>query len=456
MQPLRRSDESRAGKLNWLVLPLLLIVLLAVLPTIRRGIVESRLPAEPPESDAPSVAEEAPEWVRIQDTVRRGDTFSGLLLRNHLGMQDIARVLDVTRRLQLFSMRRLQPGQELVLERDDYGALRRLTMCLSPEETYVYENRGDSLVAFLQPVEREMRLRKFEGQVVETVDEAIRAAGGDYRLTLKFADVFAYDVDFLTEVHRGDRFSLLVEERFVDGRFLGYGEILHGVYEGKRAGGTAVWYRHAGAPRGGYYDLKGQALKKSFLRAPLNYRRISSQFSRSRLHPIRRIWRPHHGVDYAAAAGTPVVSVADGTVAFSGWKGGYGKLVQIRHAGRTETAYGHLSRIASGIRPGARVSQGEVIGYVGRTGLATGPHLHYEFVQNGARIDPLKLRNLPAEPIPASEAPSFQLYAQGLESLNRSLLAGQVIEKFDPAQLSEELAALDTEAWPEAASSPAR
>ena len=164
-------------------------------------------------------------------------------------MQDIGRVLETTRRLRLFSPRALQPGQTLTLERDDYGLLRRLTFTLSPEETYVYEVRGDALVAWQQPVAREMRLRKFEGRIDETVDDAIREAGGDYRLTLKFADVFAYDVDFLTEVQPGDRFSLLVEEQFADGQFLGYGEILYGRYEGQRAAGVAVCYRSAGASR---------------------------------------------------------------------------------------------------------------------------------------------------------------------------------------------------------------
>jgi murein DD-endopeptidase MepM/ murein hydrolase activator NlpD len=441
----RRADEFRAGRLNWLVFPILLLLAALILPALYRSVQQSPVVATTTEPAVEEAIESDADWVTVHDQVRRGDTFSGLLLRNRLGMQEIARVLDVTKRMNLFSPRQLQPGQTLTLERDDFGAMRRLSLCLSPEETYVYEPRGAELIAYLQPVEREMRLRKFEGRIAETVDDAIREAGGDYRLTLKFADVFAYDVDFLTEVHTGDRFSLLVEEKFVDGKFTGYGQVLYGRYDGRKAGGTAVWYRHAGAPRGGYYDLEGKALKKSFLRAPLNFRRISSQFSKARFHPIKKIWCPHHGVDYAAATGTPVVAVSDGTVTFSGWKSGYGKFVQIRHAGRTETAYGHLSRISPRVRVGARVEQGEVIGNVGQTGLATGPHLHYEVHQNGARIDPLALRNLPAEPIPAGESPAFQQFAQGLSSLESTLLAGQVLETFDPAELTAALAALTSD-----------
>lgn len=436
-------------RIAWLSLPLLL--LLALIPFFAHRTNPARPSADPDVSSSSALddsTESDSDWQTVTDTVRRGDTFSGLLLRNRLGMQDIGRVLESTRRLRLFSPQSLQPGQTLALERDEYGQLRRLTFTLSPEEIYVYEVRGDALVAWQQPVAREVRLRKFEGRIDQTVDDAIREAGGDYRLTLKFADVFAYDVDFLTEVQQGDRFSLLVEERFADGHFLGYGDILYGRYDGQRAAGVAVCYRGAGAGKGGYYDLKGRALKKSFLRAPLNFRRISSYFSKSRFHPIKRIFRPHHGVDYAAATGTPVVAVAEGGVAISGWKGGYGRYVEIRHAGGTTTRYGHLSRIATGLRAGSRVSQGQVIGYVGSTGLATGPHLHYEMVQNGVSINPLTLRNVPAAPIQPADMEQFADWSKSLSELEKVLLAGQVIEEFQPSILQASLAQLQSEAPP--------
>lgn len=440
----------RAGKARtaWLLLPLLLLLGLSVAPYLRHQTPSNPQAQAPASSATVDTADAGTSWYTTTDLVRRGDTFSGILLRNRLGMQEIARVLETTRRLRLFSPRSLQPGQVLLLERDEYGSLHRLTFTLSPEEIYVYEVRGDSLVAWQQPVVREIRLRKFEGRIDEAVDDAIREAGGDYRLTLKFADVFAYDIDFLTEVQPGDRFSLLVEERFADGQFLGYGEILYGRYEGLKESCSAVYYHGAGAPRGGYFDQKGQARKKSFLRAPLNYRRISSAFSKARFHPIKRIYRPHHGVDYAAAAGTPVVAVADGGVTFAGWKGDYGRFVELRHAGGMVTRYGHLNRIATGLHAGARVPQGQVIGYVGQTGMATGPHLHYEMVQNGTRINPLNLHNVPAEPIPPGEMALFSAWAKNVEELEAVLLAGQVLEQFDPSRLHVSLAQLQSEGPP--------
>lgn len=419
------------------------VALICLLPTFFH-----RLSSPPPEpvvaevAEAP-VAEQA--ILTVHDTVRRGDNLSGLLVRNRLSMQDIARVLDLTRRLQLFSPRSLKPGQELTLSLDDYGRLSRLILHLSPEETYVFEARNDSLIAYLQPVERDIRLRKIEGEIETSFDEAIRKAGGDVRLTLKVADVFAYDVDFLTEVHRGDRFSLLVEERFADSQFIGYGEVLYGRYEGSRAKTGACYFRPDPAKKGGYYDLHGKALKKTFLSSPLNFRRISSLFTTRRYHPILKTYRPHHGVDYAAAAGTPVVAVADGTVSFRGWKGGYGNVLRLKHQGGTETVYGHLHKFAQGIRAGSRVSQGQLIGNVGRTGLATGPHLHFEVVQNGTRVNPLNLKNAPGLPIPADQMGRFQDYATNLGQLEAVMLAGQVVESFESGRLQTTLASLQTE-----------
>jgi len=439
-----RLEQLRKGgrillRVGWVPLLILAILLLPRFVTLH-----PEEPAPAPEPGAQQAEIDQPELFTLQDTVRRGDTFSGLLVRNRVSMQDISQVLALNRRLQLFSPRALQPGQVLTLEHDDYGRLRRMTFEVSVEETYVFESKEDSLVAYLLPVERDVRLRKFEGQVETTFDDAVRAAGGDYRLTLKVADIFAYDVDFFTEVRKGDRFSLLVEEKFADGRYVGYGEVLYGRYDGAKAHSMAYYAPARGTRRGGYYDAKGHALRKAFLRSPLNFRRISSTFSNHRFHPILKRYRAHHGVDYAAATGTPVVAIADGVVRFAGWKGGYGRYIRVRHSGRTETGYGHLSRIAKGVRVGSRVRQGEVIGYVGSTGLATGPHLHYEVLQNGAAVNPLTLKNVPSDPLPADQLAWFEDYAGRLTELEETLLAGQVLESFDSDRLAATLAELQS------------
>ncbi len=378
-----------------------------------------------------------------QDTVRRGDTFSSVLLRNRISVQDIGRILELNRKLQLFSPRALQPGQALSLTRDEYGRFDRLRFEFSPEEIYVFENREDSLVAYPEEIAREIRLRKLGGEIKSSFDEAVLAAGGDSRLAFRVADLLGYDVDFVSEVHKGDRFDLLVEERFANGRFLGFGRILMGDYEGRAAKAQAYYFQNDESKKPGYYAADGSALKKAFLKSPLNFRRISSLFGR-RFHPILKTWRPHHGVDYAAATGTPVVAVADGFVEDAGWSAGYGRLIKVQHASKTETRYGHLSRFAQGISKGSRVKQGQVIGYVGMSGLATGPHLHYELIQGGKRIDPLSIKNLPSEPIPSDQMERFAEWKTKLRELDERLLAGQVIERFDPSELPQALAQLNT------------
>jgi len=241
------------------------------------------------------------------------------------------------------------------------------------------------------------------------------------------ADVLSYDIDFFTELRKGDQFSILIEERYVEGAFVSYGEVLYGWYNGTEARAGCSFYRGVGG-RGGYYDLDGKSLKRAFLKSPLNYRRISSQFTNRRFHPILKTYRPHHGVDYAAAAGTPVVSLGDGTVEYAGWKGGYGKYIRIRHDRSHSTCYGHLSGFAPGVRAGAKVQQGQKIGYVGRTGLATGPHLHFEVIENGRSINPLAMRSTPAEPIPSNMLGDFRKSVADLSRAETMMAAGAVLD----------------------------
>ena len=369
-------------------------------------------------------------FTTVRDTVKRGDTLSGLLLRNRLAVQEIGRIRQLIREQDLFSPKHLRPGQTLELVRDDYGRFQNLRFTLSPEEIYAFRAVGDSIVAEQEEVDRHVRLRKLAGKVESSFDEAIRTAGGDYRLTLKVSDVLAYDVDFFTDVRRGDEFNLLVEERFVADQFVGYGEVVYAAYDGERAGCEAVHYSW-GDDLGGHYTPEGNAMRKAFLRSPLNYRRISSTFG-SRFHPVLKRMRHHSGVDYAADHGTPVEALGDGTVDYRGWKGGYGNTVRIRHRNGMQTLYGHLSRFAKNVQKGSKVSQGDVIGYVGQTGMATGPHLHFEVIERGRQINPMSLKNEPAEPIPSEELDRYLEWASRIRGLGEQLVTGQIVDPYTP------------------------
>jgi len=244
---------------------------------------------------------------------------------------------------------------------------------------------------------------------------AIKGAGEKDMLADLMADIFMWDIDFYTDIQRGDSFRLLVEKRYLDGEFTRYGEILAAdiTVQGK----VFTGFRFETEPGVvGYYHPDGSSLKKSFLKSPLKFTRISSRFSYARRHPVLKIVRPHLGVDYAAPTGTPVVAVASGKVKSAGRNGGFGKMVRLRHVRGYETLYGHLSRIA--VKAGVQVSQGQVIGYVGSTGLTTGPHLDFRVVHHGKYINPLKAVFPPKPPVPED---SMVRFAEVRDKLQKQL-----------------------------------
>ncbi|MBU2574733.1 MAG: peptidoglycan DD-metalloendopeptidase family protein [Elusimicrobia bacterium] len=244
--------------------------------------------------------------------------------------------------------------------------------------------------------------REPRGTVENSLWEAMSGQSAPPAVIMGFADIFAWKIDFLTEPRKGDSFALLWEERRTALGAPCPAKITGAAYRGEETGEEYAFYYG-----NSYYDEKGGSLRRTFLRAPLSYRRISSYFSRSRFHPILRIFRPHNGIDYAAPSGTPVSAVADGTVTFAGRKGGYGKFIELRHGGTYVTGYGHLRSFAKGVRAGKQVTQGEVIGYVGRTGLATGPHLDFSIKKNGRFVNFLKLELPPAASLKGAELKSF-------------------------------------------------
>jgi murein DD-endopeptidase MepM/ murein hydrolase activator NlpD len=273
-------------------------------------------------------------------------------------------------------------------------------------------------------------MRKIEGTVRTTVDETLRHAGAPPEVALELAEIFASDIDFLTEPRMGDRIVLLLEEKRYKGARVGFGPIQFASYAGKKVRQSAIYFpvgelRTRGAPC--YYTPEGASLVRTFLRSPLNYRRISSRFSKSRFHPILRVWRPHLGVDYAAAPGTPVVTIGEGIVSLAGWNGGFGRQVRIRHGQAYETSYGHLSRIGHGVRKGVRVKKGQVIGFVGSTGLSTGPHLDFRVKCNGRFINPLRMKNPPATPVPEALRERFLSRVAQLAECADTLNAGEAV-----------------------------
>jgi murein DD-endopeptidase MepM/ murein hydrolase activator NlpD len=280
-------------------------------------------------------------------------------------------------------------------------------------ERYKVINKEGDLVAYSVPIKLTRIVKGLEGEIRSSLWEDMRNKCENPELIMKFSDIFAWQIDFLNEPQRGDKYKLIYEEYEKNGKFVSYGDILAAEYEASGTKYDAILYQ---GPEGqsDYFDLTGKSLRKAFLRSPLNYRRITSTFSASRLHPVFKTYRPHYGVDYAAPYGTPVVSSADGVVIFAGWKRGLGKTIEIKHANGFVTSYGHLSSFALAISKGAKVNQGEMIGRVGASGIATGPHLDFRCMVGGRYVNPLKM-NLPsARPVNGNCLPDFKSKKENL------------------------------------------
>ena len=355
----------------------------------------------------------APLDVVYEDTLRAGETLSELLARANLAQGEIDALLAELTEHQ--DPRRMRAGSIFAFRRSrEDGALRRLQLRLDPDRTLDVLRRGSSWRGAIAEVPVQPDTVVLSGVVESTLYGALMEAESDgvpleerERMVDLLADqIFAWEIDFARDVRAGDRFRILYE-RLVrpdgtarTGRVLGVQFRINGkdheAYAYTAADGTD-----------GYYDRNGESLRRAFLRAPLQYRRISSAFSTGRFHPILKVRRPHSGIDYAAASGTPVYAVGDGTVRRAGNGGSYGNVVEIRHTRGYSTRYAHLRGFAPGIRAGVRVKQGDIIGYVGQTGLATGPHLHYEFHANGRAVDPNSVANFSGDPVPGEYLAEF-------------------------------------------------
>ncbi len=350
---------------------------------------------------SPATAPRSLEGVAVAFVFEPGETLGGVL--GELGLGGIESAQLVEELAKFADLRKLQPGDQYAARFAGAG-LSGFDLELAGNGVAQAVRRGARWKADWRPFERTVRQNVLAGTLDGALETSIEAAGGEAALSLEMADVLQWDLDFTRDLRRGDRFWVLYEKVYLDGRFESIGGIVALVYENR--GSILEAYRFG--EDDGYYDADGRPLRKMFLRSPLRYSRITSRFSYRRFHPILKRHRPHYGVDYGAPTGTPVRATGSGTVAYVGWDRGGGKTVKIRHPNDFLTAYLHLSGYAKGIRRGKRVTQGSVIGYVGSTGLSTAPHLDYRVQKNGRWIDPLSLKSVPTEPLEETRLPEFK------------------------------------------------
>ena len=381
----------------------IILLIIIILPLIMLGVFYfsslqlpfSSLLSSPSSKEAPEkVPQESPEIpeddsvLLASATIRHSETIYESLLSAGLSSQ---KTYSLTQALKpLFNPKRSKPGDLLKLKKSPDG---RIIFEYFPDslEYYLVEESEDGIFsAYKKEIPRHKFIVGAKANLQSSVYESMRKEGLDPGLISRFTDIFAWELDFFSDPRKGDTFSL-IWERYLspEGEVLMEGNILAAQYINAGKTHTAILFKD-GKNHSDYYTPEENSLRRSFLRSPLSYTRISSRFSYRRLHPILRIYRPHLGIDYAAPTGTPVSTVADGTVAFVGWKGGLGRLIKIKHRHGIVSSYGHLSRFAKGIRRGKKVKQGQIIGYVGSTGLSTGPHLDFRITKNGRYVDFLK------------------------------------------------------------------
>lgn len=340
----------------------------------------------------------------IKSHVKRNQSLSQILQQYGVGQQTVHDVSSASQ--GVFDVRKMSVGQPLTVfcSKDKDGVAHCFVYEASATDYVVFDLR-DSLRVYREQKPVEKRLRVIDAEIHSSLYQELDKMGHSPALAVELSEIYAWTIDFY-RIQKGDKFSVLYEENYVEGQSIGITKILASTFTNN--GKTISAHRFEVDGTVTYYDAAGESLKKAFLQAPVKFSRISSGFSKARLHPVLNTLRPHLGTDYAAPHGTPIMAVGDGTVTEARHTAGNGNYVKIRHNKTYETQYLHMSKFRKGIKPGVRVSQGEIIGYVGSTGLATGPHVCFRFWKNGKQIDHRKEISPRSEPIPAGQLNQFK------------------------------------------------
>lgn len=359
--------------------------------------------------------------------VKRDQTLSILLEDYGVGYRTVYELVQAAR--DVFNVRKIKAGDPFVVIHSKGENPKATQFILEPNEReYVIYHLGDSIYAERVEREVELKVKEFSGEITSSVYLTAVGNGGSAQLVHRLVDVFAWQVDFF-RIQKGDKFKVIYEQELVGGKEVGIRRILGAYFEHFGKEHYAIFFDECGGMD--FYDECGNSVRRAFMKAPLNYSRISSRYSPKRFHPVLKRYKAHLGTDYAAPTGTPIRAVGDGIVTEAQYKGGNGNYVKIRHNSTYSTQYLHMSKIAAGMRPGKAVTQGETIGYVGSTGLATGPHLCFRFWKNGVQVDALKVDLPPAKPVDPS---GFEEFAERRDEIVEQLDA---IEIKKPTLLAE-------------------
>lgn len=420
-------SQERKIKLRWFVtlstMPLLgVVTAFGLMPQSDLGLASTRVAIEEitlPKA-APNVNTIASFW--RNERVQRGDTVVELLRR--LNVEDAAASAWLRTAPEAESFRKLAVGREAQAETNAAGGLIALRYLGDDGAQIVIEKQGDGYATRTLPAQLEKRLFVRTGEISTNLYAATDAAGMPEAAANQLAEIFSGDIDFHHDLRKGDKFTVMYEMIYSNGTLVNTGRIQAAEFINQGQTYRAIHFQDD------YYTAEGKSVRKAFLRSPIAFSRVSSGFTKSRFHPVLNQWRSHKGVDFAAPIGTKVKATSDGVISSFGKQGGYGNVIMINHQGRFTTVYGHLSRFAKGLRRGQRVAQGDVIGYVGMTGLTSGPHLHYEFKIDGQQRDPLRVALPDAKPIGDANKAAFESVADSFVA-RLNLLRNTNLAKLD-------------------------
>jgi len=405
-------SQERKKKLRWFValstIPLLgVVTAFGLVPQSDLGLPTAKVAIEEitlPKIDAPVTVSSFWRSERVQ----RGDTVAELLSR--LNIDDDAASNYLRNSTETESFRKLSVGREIQAETTATGGLIALRYLSNDGTQILIKKQDDAFQTNSLPAQLEKRLFVRTGEIKTNLYAASDAAGMPDAAANQLHELFSGDIDFHHDLRVGDKFTVIYEMTYHNGVLLNTGRIQSAEFINQGRIYRAIYFQ-TDEQHGDYYTPEGKSVRKAFLRSPIEYSRVSSGFTNSRFHPLLNKWKAHNGVDFAAPTGTKIKATADGVVSFVGKENGYGNMVKIKHQGRYTTVYGHLSRFAQGLHRGQRVAQGDLIGFVGMTGLASGPHLHYEFKINGRHHNPMRVALPDAQPISSTYLEAFQLVA---------------------------------------------
>lgn len=352
----------------------------------------------------PAVETDPLKWVDY--TIHNGDSLASIFKKRGLSASLLHKIVTSSKKAK--QLADIKPKQTLQFGYAEDKSLASLKWLRDPLNSLVIELNPEGISAEWHQKQVDVRIASAAGIITSSLFESGIQAGLDDAQIMELAALFGWDIDFALDIREGDAFRVIFEEHYVDGYKFRDGPIIAAEFENRGESFNA--YRFIDADGNiAYYDVEGHSKRRAFIRTPIKFARVSSRFTKKRWHPVLKKWRSHKGVDYAAPTGTPIKATGAGKVAFKGWKGGYGRVVILQHGSKYQTVYGHMSKFAR-LKNGDRVKQGQTIGYVGKSGLATGPHLHYEFRINGVHRNPLTIKLPKAQALAKSKLPQFNEY----------------------------------------------